>query len=370
MKRRKILICHYVPHIISGAEKAILDMVLPLQNVFDFTMFVPSEGILAEFYRKQGLKVHVQKLSNKRRKFPGLHMFHSLLFKQYLKKNHYDLLLCNTFFAANKMTTVARLSKIPMAIFVREYIDLKLPIHKHYIESAVALFGVSQDVADYLKPAHKRVYTTHDFLDTVMISKIDTTKKTLESSGEKVALIGRITPYKQQDLFIQAFSYVQKKVPNVEFYIIGDAWGKEHAFKAELIEKAKEISKNIIFLGNRNDVYELLPQFSVSCMVSDREPFPRTVLEAQYLKVPVVASNTGGVKEMIEDNVSGLFFDVVGKDPLLLAEKIVELLEDKNKAEAIANAAYKSLMNSFATQAPLDNFKNVLNDLIGEQEWK
>ncbi|PHR59476.1 MAG: hypothetical protein COA44_00615 [Arcobacter sp.] len=368
MNKPKIMICHYAPHVISGAERAMLDMVLPLQDVFDFTMFVAREDILSKFYREQGLKVHVQALSNKRRKFPGLHSFHSILLKRYLKNNPQDLLLCNTFFAANKMTTVARMTGIPMAIFVREYIDLNLPIHKHYINNAQAMFGVSQDVADYLKPAHKRVYTMHDYLDTSAISKVKKDVKTLEGDAPKVAIIGRVTPYKQQDLFVEAFPYVQAKVPNVEFYVIGESSKKEQPYKQKMINVAKQISKKIFFLGNRNDVYELLPQFDVSCMVSDREPFPRTVLESQFLKVPVVASNAGGVLEMIEDGVSGLFFDVSKRDPKLLAKKIIEVLEDKEASASRADIAHDRLMKSFATLAPIDNFKMILNELVGERK--
>jgi len=366
MRKKRILICHYAPHVISGAERAMLDMVLPLQDVFDFTMFIPKEGKLSKFYRGQGLNVHVQSLSNKRRKFPGLQLFHSFLMAKYLKKNPCDLILCNTFFAAHKMIEVSRLTKIPMAIFVREYIDLNLPRHKYYMDNAVAMLGVSEDVAEYLKPAHKRVYTTHDFLDTQMIAKTDTSKKTLGEDGPKVTLIGRVTPYKQQDLFVEAFAQVQKKVSKVRFYIIGEASQKEQPYKNGLIERAKEISENIIFLGNRNDVYELLPQFAVSCMVSDREPFPRTILESQFLKIPVVASFSGGAKEMIEDEKSGLFFDASEKDASLLAEKIIQVLEDNEKAKKMSEEAYLRLMNSFATQAPLDNFKKVLNELVGD----
>lgn len=369
MKKKNVLIAHYVPDIISGAERAILDMVLPLQEVFDFTMFVPEEGILAEYYRKEGLDVHVQPMSNKRKKFPGLHTIHALLFAKYLKKKSFDLVLCNTFFSAAKMTKPTSIANVPMAIFVREYIDYKNNKHfRHYINNAKAILGVSQDVAGYLAAAHDNVYTTHDFLDTKMISKKSILSDSLGNKGPSICLIGRVTPYKQQDLFVAAFKEVQESIPDVKFYIIGEASKKEQSFKNKLMQEAKDISENIIFLGNRSDIYELLPQFSLSCMVSDREPFPRTILEAQFLKVPVLASNTGGAKEMITDGKTGLFFEVKNKDQSMLATKIIQSLQDQKKAKEMVEKAYDKLMSTFATQAPIENFKNVLMEIMEESE--
>lgn len=363
---KKILICNYKIDIVSGAEKAIVDMILPLKDEFDFTMFVPGEGSLSQFYREQGLKVVTKVLSNKRRKYPGLHLFHSYLFSKYLKKEKYDFVLCNTFFASNKIATAMSMTNIPFGIFVREYFNCNDKNYSRFLKTSDVIFAVSNDVKESLNEYHQNIVVTHDYINTKLINSKCVTNDVLPSNSnhkyKKVVLIGRVTPYKQQDLFINAFNYVKEKYNNVEFYIVGESSKKETYWKNGLISKSKGL--DIHFLGNRNDVYNILPLFDISCMVSNREPFPRTILESQYLKVPVVASNTGGALEMIEDNETGIFFDVINKDERILADKIVYLLENEQLLEKIKNNAYEKLLKTFATEQPLDNFKKMIESSI------
>lgn len=363
----KVLICNYKVDIVSGAEKAIVDMLLPIKNDFNFVMFVPGKGKLSSFYESKGFKVHIQNLSNKRRVLPGLHLLHSKKFSNYLKKEKYDFIMCNTFFAANKVATAARISNIPMGIFVREYFDCSNTHYKKYLSTAKVIFAVSQDVKNSLKEFHNNIVVTHDYIDVKSIkTSINSNNSLLPTNtnheGKKIAIIGRVTPYKQQDLFVESFDFVQKQLKNVEFYIIGESSVKEKYYKDNLINISK--NKNIHFLGNRNDVYDILPLFDVSCMVSNREPFPRTILESQYLKVPVVASNTGGALEMIKDFETGLFFDVKDKDPNKLAYKIIELLTNDILVNNIKDKAYNNLLDTFATYLPIQNFKDKLNESI------
>ena len=366
---KKVLICNYKVDIVSGAEKAIVDMLLPIKNDFNFVMFVPGRGKLSRFYEENGFKVYTRKLSNKRRKFPGLHLMHSIQFSKYLKKEKYDFIMCNTFFAANKIATAAKMSKIPMGIFVREYFDCKDKNYKRFLDTAKVIFAVSSDVKDSLSQYHSNIVVTHDYINTKFIStNLKADKSALPTNtnhkGLKIALIGRITPYKQQDLFIEAFDFVQEKIDDVEFYVIGEASEKEQYYKNNLINKSK--GKNIHFLGNRNDVYNILPLFDISCMVSNREPFPRTILESQYLEVPVVSSNSGGALEMIKNYNTGLFFNVKEKKTEELATRIIELLENKELYNRIKKNAKVKLLETFASMIPIKNFKISLDKAMGE----
>ena len=367
---KKIIVCNYKIDIVSGAEKAIVDMLVPLKEYFNFVMYVPGEGKLSKFYENNGFIVHIQKLSNKRRKYPGLHLYHSIKFANYLKKEKFDFILCNTFFAANKVATAAKISKIPMGLFVREYFDCHDKNYKRYLNIAKVIFAVSEDVKNALKNFHQNILVTHDFIDIQMISssiaknskKISLPTNT-NNQGPKIAIIGRITPYKQQDLFIKSFFFVKQAFPNIEYYIVGDSSPKEEYFKNTLIKESK--NSNIHFLGNRNDVYSILSLFDITCMVSDREPFPRVILESQYLEIPVIASNTGGALEMIDDYQSGIFFNVKEKKPEILAEKIIELLKNKSLSDKIKINGKKNLLDTFATKKTIDNFRLCLEKNIG-----
>jgi len=367
----KILICHSSNNIISGAERAILDMIRPLREKFEFVMFTPGDGPLSEFYREAGFEVYTQILSNKRRKYPGLHRLHSYKFARFLKKEKFDFILSNTFYAAQKVSTASRMTKIPLVIYVREYFDVNFPDYKLNLKIADKIFAVSEDVKNSLSHVHNNIVVVHDFIDTGVIGEVKKCMSNLlpsntQHKGKKVALVGRITPYKQQDLFVYSFLFVQEKIPDVEYYVIGDSTPNETAYKEGLKARVKRYKNryNIHFLVNRSDIYEIMTCFDLACMVSNRDPFPRTILEAQYFNVPVVASNSGGAMEMIDDDYSGYLFDVSNKDENVLAQRIIDALSPGSKAIRFAQKAKENLMKTFATLAPIENFEQQLKMVV------
>src|SRR5512133_3801580 len=117
---RKILIAHYLPNIVSGAENSIADLVDQIDKRFQITMLVPGEGGLASFYRKRGIDVWTKNVSTPRRMFPGLHTVQSKLLAVELNQMGFDAVLCNTFPAASRVGTACRMANLPYAVYMRD----------------------------------------------------------------------------------------------------------------------------------------------------------------------------------------------------------------------------------------------------------
>jgi glycosyltransferase involved in cell wall biosynthesis len=145
-----------------------------------------------------------------------------------------------------------------------------------------------------------------------------------------VGTVGRLAPQKDQQTLLEAAALV----PEARFVLVGDG-----ELRLELERRAAEleIADRVTFTGAREDVPELLASFDVFAHPSLFEGFCLAVLEAQAAGVPVVATPVGGIPETVVDGETGLL--VPTRDPAALAAAIRRLLEDREFAQRLADAA-------------------------------
>jgi len=370
----KILVAHFRPDIVSGAEFAIADMVAKRSDGFEYVMLSPGEGKLTDYYRSRGFPVWARKVQTRRRQYPGLHTLQSFGFAQKLRRTSVDVVLCNTFPAASRVGTACRLAQKPCAIYIREYIR-NTPEHRRIMGKAERVLAVSRDVADYLKDFAPpgQIALAYDHLDTAPLTERvrvhRESGKRLLPFGPKhpvVGFVGRITTYKQPNLFLCAIPAILKREPNARFAVVGAAVERERDYEEGLKRLARElgVADCVAFMGQRKDAVEIMSELAVCCLTSDREPFPRTVLEAQLVGCPVVASDTGGSLEMIEHGVTGLLFSVNSPDAAQrLASEAIRFLRSKDLATALAQRAKSALASRFASLEPVRNLEKHLSSL-------
>jgi glycosyltransferase involved in cell wall biosynthesis len=357
---RKILIAHYLPNIVSGAENSIADFIDQIDKRFDVTMLVPGEGALANFYRKRGFNVWVKNVSTPRRMFPGLHTVQSKLLALELKRKGYDAVLCNTFPATSRVGTACRMAELPYAIYMRDYIKDTL-LHRRLLQNANAIFAISKDVQTHLDEMVNPT-AVHLAYNYIHPDPILDRAEAHAASGQRrlpflpshpvVGLVGRITPYKRPDQFLRAVPHILKEVPEARFVLVGTAQEREKAFEGQIRDLASElgVEKQVAFLGQRRDVIELTSEFTISCLASGREPLGRVILEANLLHIPVVVPDTGGPAEIVEDEETGLTFPSQAPDAhIQLAFQVIRLLKDPDLRDCLASNAHKRIFNTFAS---------------------
>jgi glycosyltransferase involved in cell wall biosynthesis len=194
----------------------------------------------------------------------------------------------------------------------------------------------------------QKLYVVYNGIDLGEFVPIDSTDGQIRSeSGISdnalvLGVIGRITPNKGQDVFLQALAKVKEVVPNVYGLIVGDVMPdadgvvRAGSYMADLRRLASELGlcDRVQFLGAMEQVSKIYSCLDVLVVPSRREPFGRVLLEALAMKKPVVATNVGGIPEVIEDGVTGLL--VSEDDPDALAEAIVRLITDSDLYNRIA----------------------------------
>ena len=153
-----------------------------------------------------------------------------------------------------------------------------------------------------------------------------------------IANVAAIAPHKDYFTFVKTAEILLKNGLSARFFIIGEDGGEEEAIRNFIREK--DLEKHFTLTGFRSDIPQLLPGVDLLLFTSKTEGIGGATLEAFACRVPVVATVTGGVPEVVEDGVTG-FLAPVG-DAAALAAQVQRMLEDETlRKRLIANAFEK-----------------------------
>jgi glycosyltransferase involved in cell wall biosynthesis len=118
----------------------------------------------------------------------------------------------------------------------------------------------------------------------------------------RILMVGRLAPPKRPDLALRALAAVREAIPEAELHLVGD--GPLRA-GAEALTTELGLDGAVRFLGNREDVPELLATAECALLASDYEGCPLSVVEAMAAGVPVVATDAGGTGELVQAGRTG-----------------------------------------------------------------
>ncbi|MBI3812842.1 MAG: glycosyltransferase family 4 protein [Nitrospinae bacterium] len=184
----------------------------------------------------------------------------------------------------------------------------------------------------------------------------------------KVLFVGRLDRLKGAHIFAEAIPIILRDVHDASFVMVGrdTNTGPDNSSMESYIKNIipQEIQNRVIFTGNveRTALVDYYRESDVCVVPSFYENFPNTVLEAMSCGKAVVASNTGGIPEVIEDGVSGLLAKT--GDARDFAEKIIGLLEDDTLRENMGANARKRIEERYAKNVVAREVENVYRELI------
>jgi glycosyltransferase involved in cell wall biosynthesis len=160
-----------------------------------------------------------------------------------------------------------------------------------------------------------------------------------------VGVVARLEPEKGHPTLLDAWPLVRREVPGACLLVVGEGSRLE-----ELQAQAASlgIAGSVVFTGRREDVPAVTAALDVAVLPSYREAQGLSILEAMALGRPVVASNVGGIPEMIEDGFTGIL--VPSHDPGALAAGIVRFLTDHPYADTVARAAKEMVHERFCVE--------------------
>ena len=184
----------------------------------------------------------------------------------------------------------------------------------------------------------------------------------LKEDTPLVGAIGRISSEKGLDTLLESAVLVIKEVPEVRFLIAGKGEGEEEENRLKSYAKHLGIEKNIVFLGHRSDAKNIYNSLDVFALPSLTEGLANTLLEAQAMAKPVVATDVGGNGDVIIDGLNG--FLLQPQDASKLSEKIVYLLKNKDAAKEMGKQGRQIICEKFSFKVRLERIEQLYIDLM------
>lgn len=180
-----------------------------------------------------------------------------------------------------------------------------------------------------------------------------------------IIIASRISKEKGIDVAINAMKFLREKSLKVHLKIYGDDNPTtQHAQYLHQLTDELDLSKYISFHSSfsRQCLAECLTQASVILIPSRYESFGLVALEAGLLKIPVIASDVGGLQEVIMNNQTGLL--VPSEDPQALADAIITVIENSELKNRLIGNAYKHVINNFSIEKTADEYEKLYKKLM------
>ena len=160
----------------------------------------------------------------------------------------------------------------------------------------------------------------------------------------KVGMVTSLRTVKGYDLFLRAASQLLASYPDVTFHLAA-AGNSKHATRLKSMVEELELGGRLVYHGPVADVPSFLATLDLAVLSSRSEGMPNAIMEYMAMGLPIVATNVGGIPELIRDGIDGL---LVPPDANALASAMARLLDQPRLAQTLAFSAHRKLNTSFS----------------------
>ena len=175
----------------------------------------------------------------------------------------------------------------------------------------------------------------------------------LEENTIAVGIVGFVDTWKGQDIFLQAAKILGQRRSPIRMLVIGGPRDGNSAGRCAAVERRlheytrdNDLSELVLFTGNVDVTQGALDGLDIVVHAStEPEPFGMAILEAMAKEKPVIASDEGGPREIVTSGVDGLL--VAPRLPMVLAEAISQLCEDRRLRDKLAHSARETAVTRF-----------------------
>lgn len=358
----------------GGAQRVVYDLVTNLpKDKFLVEVATAKGGLLVQKLREQGIKVYevafLQREINLLKDFKVLFALYKLI-----KKGKYDIVHCHSTKAGFLGRMAAKLSRVKKIYFTahswafyntKEYKKKKKlfillqkitsPITTKIIcvSDKVKIDGIKNKIAKKDKLQVIKNGTDIALQDTKEIIR---NSLNISSNKKIIIMISRLAYPKDPLLFLRTALIVKSKFKEAKFMLIG---GGVLMKQCKEFIKQHSLEQTVAIFGDETPegTRKLLKLSDIFVLCSHFEGLPITIIEAMASCLPVIASNVGGVRELVEDNKTG--FLLHQQSPAELAKKIIYLLKNKNEAQKFGKLGKTKAEKEFSVSTMVKQYQNL-----------
>ena len=256
------------------------------------------------------------------------HAYAAYMAKKILKENGYNIPIITTLHGTDITLVGNNPFYKPAVTFSINKSDIVTCVSKSLMEDTREFFGIKREIKvipnfiDIDKYAKK-----HNLCQGNMLAQDD----------EKIIVhVSNFRPLKRIIDVLKIFEKINQKI-NSKLIMVGDGPDKK---KAKDFLRKNNLKNKVIFLGKTSEVDEILCSSDLFLLPSEKESFGLAALEAMALKVPVISTNTGGLKDLNINGNSGYTSDIGDIDSM--AKNAIKILSDNSLEKKYRNQAFEN----------------------------
>ncbi len=248
---------------------------------------------------------------------------------------------------------VCILSELLLSKFTQKIITVSNNLNKEFVEEVkvkqdkvITIYnGISQNI-------------NHNKKDKNLLLK----ELGIPENKKIITTVARLAPQKGVAYFVRSAAEVMKEYKDVVFLVVGDGPLKKDL---ENLSMSLNLMGKIFFVGNRMDIDSIMDISDVFVLASLTEGLPLTVLEALQAQCPVVATEVGGIPEVIENGRNGLL--VKAKSVSALSTAIKDLLSNPERSKYMGSQSGEILKERFSVDKMVKKTEEVYQNLYYKQ---
>lgn len=359
---------------VGGTERLVYKMVRNLKDrgIYSSVCCLDYLGTWGEELLSSGFQVFVLERKT------GIDLSISQKIKTIIKREQPDILHAHQytpyFYTANSVFSFNR----PRVVFTEhgrffpDKVRIKRVIFNQFAQYFTdAIVGVCEFTKDvslgrYEKFSRNRIKVINNGINPeefLLGIDVNLKKKSLGLNPEEkiIGVVGRLCEVKNHRLLIRAFAEVRKYINNAKLLIVGDG-----GLRNELENFSKELTlgDDILFLGERSDIPELMGIFDLFALSSDLEASNLAVLEAMASGLPVVATNVGGNPELVVDGETGIL--VQRGDDKKFASAVIRILQNPELKKQMGFSGRQRVIERFTFNRMMEEYIALYESLLSE----
>lgn len=387
IEKPKILMLstEYPPNIVGGLGRHVFDLTHALADMnYEVTLLTISSEEELPDYENPYPSLHIYRLKPiqiSNRSLVEWIMNHNLAFVQFLLSNRmidFDLVHAHEWLTAGAGKSIQKIFHVPMIATIHatelgRNSEIVSSMQKHIHEEEGLLVEAADKVivcSDYMKGElikqfkipFKKLSIIPNGINPLKNNMYDknSNKHQMGSLLERpfIFSMGRLVKEKGFDVLLRAIPGILARFPKIHFVIAGDG---PHRNEYEKIAKQLNVQKSVTFLGfiNEEFIHILLNHCMMNIIPSFYEPFGIVALESMAAKRLTIASNTGGLKEIVCHLRNGLLFE--RGNSAELASVVLKALDNTEWAKEMAQQGFEDVYSKYA-------YNRIVNQVIQEYE--
>jgi len=364
---KRILYIHGISGI-GGAEKDLLRLLERFdRQQFEPFVVCPSDGPLVKELEQLKVPVYPKSLPSwrKLKDIFALPFAAWALFKL-IRDLKINLVHANDYWWGPISYIASRLAHVPCVVHIRQEVEPRR-IKQYWFKKPTRMIAVSDRIRNVViesgvDPAH--VTVIYSGINTSLTVNSDAGKKIREQyrladNQPVIGTVANLFQRKGYEYLIPAIVEVRRKIPDLHCLIIGEGDPNYYALLMEMVQK-QGLNQAITFTGFQSAVLAHIAAMDIFVLPSLMEGFGIVLLEAMMMGKPIVATNVGGIPEIVDDTVTG--FLVPQRDSSALAQRILCLLENQKLREQLGSKGKSRVVELFS----IDRTVRQLETLYGE----